>query len=101
LSIFNDIVFSDVRLVFKMVGDTYHFDKLVFENPVVNLEATGTYVRNGEMDIVIQLKFVKSLDRIPLIGKVFERLTDLLGKVLSVRVRGTPDNPSLSPPVFG
>jgi hypothetical protein len=63
----------------------------------VNLKTVGTIGPNKKLDLSVKLQFPeRSVGIVPLVGEVFKQFSKYVGKVLSVQVRGTTDNPSCS-----
>ena len=96
LPLFEDITFSRIHGPYEIADRHYRTEGIVFDHPVMSLNAEGTIGFKGALDLRLEVEFLRGTERIPLVAQVMEVLNRLAGTVLNFRVTGTVDNPEIS-----
>jgi hypothetical protein len=97
-NIFNNIAFTTVNGHFHMRNQKITLEKLVFQNPMIEMKATGTIMTDGTVDAYLYIVFFRStLGRIPIVRD----LATIVGKVgsgfIKFKLTGTLSDPKIVP----
>lgn len=100
---FEDVTFTDVSAEVEIRDHIVWIAKdspIVFENPSIlhplSMVASGKVGPESKLDMGLDLHFLPVLDRIPIVGTIWATVT---GNIFQFRVRGTLDDPLITPTV--
>jgi hypothetical protein len=97
LPIFDDVSFSRIQGPFTIQYPTYKTEGIVFENPLTNLELSGTVGPNQKLDLQMKAQFLRIAGSVPLVGNVLSVFNKMAGTLLRFHVTGTVEDPKYSP----
>lgn len=97
LPLLEDISFSSIHGPFTIADKRVASPNLVFDNPIINLKVSGSVGFDKTLDMKIAAQVLQIASSVPLVGTAVDVLNELVGRVIRVQVRGTTENPKITP----
>lgn len=97
LPLLEDISFSSIHGPITIENGRVSSSAMVFDNPLVNLKASGSVGFDKTLDMQIQAQVFQIASGVPLVGIAVDVINQLVGKVIRVQVKGTTEKPVITP----
>lgn len=97
LPVLRDVTFNDIEGDFTIEGGRFRTEGLNFDSPFLHLKTVGEIGPQNRLDLEIQLQVLHLAGRVPFVGEAVDMLNHLVGKILKFKVRGTLEEPNISP----
>lgn len=97
LPLLEDISFSSIHGPITIENRRISSSALVFDNPIINLKASGSVGFDRTLDMQIQAQVFQIASNVPLVGIAVDVINQLVGKVIRVQVKGTTEDPQITP----